>query len=283
MTATRAAPTRRRPIDVSDLHLLRYVPGDSPVHRLWAGTKLVAVVVLSLVLSLRPTWAAAGLAGLPVVGAILLARIPRGAAPRLPRWFVLLFLVGGVMALVAGGKPEVDVGPLTIGFAGLDAWARFTVLALVFLVAAALVGWTTPMGEVAPAVSSLARPLRWLRLPVDEWVAALALAVRCLPLLADELRLLFAARRLRAPVDEPAATAASRRRGGAVNAAISLPYDLLAAALVVAIRRAGELGAAIEARGGLGAVADSPARPGRVDAVALAIVAAIAAAVLVLG
>src|SRR5439155_101314 len=40
-----------RPIE---LNLLRYVPGTSVVHRLWAGTKVLAVATLSLTLSLQP-------------------------------------------------------------------------------------------------------------------------------------------------------------------------------------------------------------------------------------
>jgi len=27
----------------TELHFLRHVPGDSPVHRMWAGTKLLVV------------------------------------------------------------------------------------------------------------------------------------------------------------------------------------------------------------------------------------------------
>ncbi len=74
-------------------------------------------------------------------------------------------------------------------------------LAVVLVTSGALIGWTTPLGEVAPALSRLGRPLRWLRLPVDEWVIAIALAIRCLPLLIDEIRILGAARRLRAHDD----------------------------------------------------------------------------------
>jgi len=38
----------------SELHLLRYVPTDSPIHRLWAGTKLVALFAFGVALSLEP-------------------------------------------------------------------------------------------------------------------------------------------------------------------------------------------------------------------------------------
>ena len=49
MTATRRTS---RPVV-----LLRPVPGDSAVHRLWAGTKLIAVFGISVLLTFYPGWA----------------------------------------------------------------------------------------------------------------------------------------------------------------------------------------------------------------------------------
>ncbi|MDQ1367815.1 MAG: energy-coupling factor transport system permease/ATP-binding protein, partial [Acidimicrobiaceae bacterium] len=90
-TATPADQRRRRQVE---LNLLRPIPGDTPMHRLWAGTKLVALAILALVLGLKPTWPviAAG-AGLVIV-AWIVARIPRGSLPRFPRWFWVGIAVG---------------------------------------------------------------------------------------------------------------------------------------------------------------------------------------------
>ena len=150
---------------------------------------------------------------------------------------------------------------------GLEEWARFTALAVVLVVSGALVGWTTPLGEVAPALSRLGRPLRWLRLPVDEWVIAIALAIRCLPLLIDEIRVLGAARRLRAHDDEATRVTIPARRSAQ---ALIETNDLMATAIVASIRRARDLGDAIVNRGGLGAGGNLPgARFRFTDAVVL--------------
>ena len=53
------SPTTKRRRD-TELRMLRYLPGDSVVHRLWAGTKIVVAAAVSLALSLRPTWRALG-------------------------------------------------------------------------------------------------------------------------------------------------------------------------------------------------------------------------------
>ncbi len=109
----------------------------------------------------------------------------------------ILLLLGGVTATFAGGSPEVTVGSVTVGLGGLFSFLRITVLSIVLLGLGALVSWTTNVAEIAPAVAKLGRPLRPFRIPVDDWAVALALALRAFPMLIDEFRILFAARRLR--------------------------------------------------------------------------------------
>jgi energy-coupling factor transport system permease protein len=111
----------------------------------------------------------------------------------------------------------------------------------------------------------LGRPLRLLKIPVDEWAVTLALSLRAFPMLIDEYRVLFAARQLRPRVR--AATRRARRRRWAAEI-----VDLLAAAVTVALRRGDEMGDAITARGGAGQISAYPSRPTRIDAVALVVV-----------
>jgi energy-coupling factor transport system ATP-binding protein len=244
-----------------ELHLFRAVPGDTPMHRLWAGTKLVALLALAVALSINPSWPAIAIAAALLGTGLVVAHIPRGAAPRLPRWFWIGVGIGALLALQAGGPPFLHIGGLRVGVGALGDWARATSLAAALLLSAALVSWTTRLSAVAPALRKLLAPLRLVRLPVAEWTAAVALAIRCLPLLVDETRTLIAARRLRQPYRPH-----GRKR--LVHEAL----DLLTAELVVALRRAGELATAIDARGGLGTIADDASRPGWRDAIALALV-----------
>ncbi|WP_045386417.1 CbiQ family ECF transporter T component, partial [Mycobacterium kyorinense] len=72
---------------------------------------------------------------------------------------------------------------------------------------------TTNVAEIAPAVATLGRPLRFLRIPIDEWAVALALALRAFPMLIDEFRVLYSARRLR-PRQIPTSRRGRRRRAG---------------------------------------------------------------------
>jgi energy-coupling factor transport system permease protein len=240
------------------------------VHELWAGTKLLAVAGVGVLLTFYPGWIPIALVGLLAVGTALLARVPRGALPSIPLWFWFLIFLGGLTATFAAGSPEVTVGTVTVGLGGLFNFLRITALSIVLLGLGMLVSWTTNVAEIAPAVAKLGRPLRVLRIPVDDWAVALALALRAFPMLVDEFRILFAARRLR-PRDEATRGRARTRRWAAEI------IDLLAAAITVALRRADEMGDAITARGGAGQISALPSRPKWRDAVALAVVAAMCA------
>ncbi|WP_313674610.1 CbiQ family ECF transporter T component [Mycolicibacterium sp.] len=250
---------QRRPVV-----LLRPVPGTSVIHRLWAGTKLIVVFVVSLLLSFYPGWIAIGLMALLVIVALRLAHISRGVVPSLPRWLWILLLFGALTAAMGGGDPVLQLWSQEIAVGGLLKFLRFTALSIVLLVLGAMVSWTTNVADVAPAITTLGRPLKWLRIPVDDWAVALALALRAFPMLLDEFRLLYAARRLRPRPLAPDGTARRRRLADLV--------DMLAAGVTVALRRADEMGDAITARGGTGQISAAPSRPRRLDWIALGIV-----------
>lgn len=238
VTRAGTQPTRRRR-QLADLHVLRYVPGASPMHRAWAGSKILAITFVSIGLVFWPTWAAAAIAAVLTVAAIASARLPRGVVPRVPRWIWIVLLIGAFFALIAGTKPYVHFLGLRMGLGRLDQWAEFWVIGIEILALAALLAWTTPLADLAPALGRLLSPLRRLRVPIDDMVATIALSIRCLPLLVEEVRVLAAARRTRRP----------ERPRGAKEISDSIE-ELLFTAMSSALRRAREMAEAIEARGG---------------------------------
>ncbi|MDL9947413.1 energy-coupling factor transporter transmembrane protein EcfT [Gordonia sp. ABSL11-1] len=238
---------------------LRQVPGNSFVHRLWAGTKLLIVLALGVMTWVLPSWPALGLVAAIVVLTAIVAGIPLGAIPRPPWWFWGLIIAGGVLNVVFGP-------------AALIVYLRAVTLGLVLVASSILVIWTTPMAEIAPAIATLMRPLRIFRMPVDEWAVAIALCLRGLPLLIEEMRLLRAAHRLR-----PSAPA----RSGHPAAEMGV-VDMITAAMSSALRRSAEMAEAITARGGTGRLTAYPSRPGRMDAVALLVIGIACAAAITL-
>ncbi|MFT4126823.1 MAG: energy-coupling factor transporter transmembrane protein EcfT [Gordonia sp. (in: high G+C Gram-positive bacteria)] len=228
---------------------LRQVPGDSVIHRLWAGTKLLILLILGVMTWVLPSWPALGMVAAIVVITVLMAGIPLGAIPRPPWWFWGLLGIG--LAANAAFGPEAMI-----------VFARAIMVGLVLVASSILVIWTTPLAEIAPAIAVLLRPLRLLRLPVDEWAVSVALCLRGLPLLIEELRLLRAAHRLR-----PTAPADSGHPAAEMGI-----IDVVVAAMSSALRRAEEMAEAITARGGTGRLTAYPSRPGWTDAVVLTVV-----------
>ena len=247
--------------------LLRPVPGTSVIHELWAGTKLLVVALIGVLLTFYPGWVPIGAVALLIAVAAMLARIPRVL------W--VLLALGALTAALGGGSPVLSLGSVDVGLGGLLYFLRVTALSIVLLGLGAMVSWTTNVAEVAPAVATLGRPLRALRIPVADWAVALALALRAFPMLLDEFRVLYAARRLR-PRDVD-----GDRRNRLRRWATEL-IDLLAAAITVALRRADEMGDAITARGGAGQFSAAPSRPKTRDWVAFAVVVAVCGTALAL-
>ena len=136
------------------------------------------------------------------------------------------FALGFVTAALAGGSPVMSIGGVNIALGGALHFLRITALSVVLLGLGAMVSWTTNVAEIAPALATLGRPFKLLRIPVDEWAVAVALALRAFPMLIDEFQVLYAARRLRPNHIPRSRKARSRQQARDL-------IDLLAAAIVV--------------------------------------------------
>jgi energy-coupling factor transporter transmembrane protein EcfT len=244
---------------VSDVNLLRYVPVESPLHRMWAGTKLLAASALIMMIAERPTWIGIALMAALLLGAMAAARIPAGALPRLPRWFWIGIAISGGLTALGGDKPYVTLFGTRLGLGGAEAFTLFTLIFFEVVLTAALLGWTTQMADVGPALRVVLAPLRIVRFPVDEMVLTIGLSLRCLPLLFEEWRVVAAARRMRAQ------SQTGKRHY------VQEGHDLLVTALVSAVRRAREMAEAMDARGGPAPVPRPKVHLHRVD-VALTVV-----------
>lgn len=238
------------------LILLRPVPRPSPLHRVWAGTKVLAAAALSMVVSFRPSWTGIAVIVAVLAVGIVVARIPRGVVPSVPWW---VFAVVGVGAAInaAGG--------------GLDPYVRSILLGVSLVTLASLVGWTTRLSDLVDALPVLFAPLRPARLPVDEWVTTCALALRVLPAIRGELRMLFAARRLRGRVGVGSPRSSWHEIVDAVGAIVS-----------VSLRQIRDLGDALSVRG-VRPVSYPRPRLGVGDAAVVTVTAAACVVVVVFG
>ena len=268
------APTRRparKPVV-----LLRPVPGRTVIHDLWAGTKLIVVAGIGVLLTFYPGWVPIAAVAALVLATARMARIPRGALPSIPRWLWFLLLLGGVTAalgrrqsrhrrLRARSRPR-RTAQLPAHHRAVDRAAR---------------------ARRHGVVDHQRRRDRARRREIGQAAAPAAGAGRRLGgrTGARAARVSDADRRVPHSRTRRAACGPSRcitrRRDRRRRWALEI-IDLLAAAVTVALRRADEMGDAITARGGSGQISAAPSGPKRRDWVALSIVALVCGAALAL-
>ena len=173
-----------------------------------------------------------------------------------------------------------------IGLGGLALQTRFTLVTFGLLFLSLLLGWTTSPADLPGAARFLLRPFRVLRIPVDEIVAGLALAIRVMPLLMDELTMTLtlwrsrreASKASRVPAATPATSAGDSdgQRPDSFEQVVNDAVNVAAVATTSAVRRATEAGVAMRAKGSTNARV-SPTTWSYIDVLAAVILIGVAA------
>lgn len=195
-----------------------YIPGDSIIHRCDARVKLVLLLVYSITLFFIQTWTGLLFYSALCLAACLVAHIPMGRLFKLliPLSVILAFTLlfnsfafdvskvgeayglGNVSAgILASFEPVVFFG--TFGFVPAG-FARgcFFVMRIMFLVFASLVvSFTTTSNDLIDALNDFLRPLRVLRVPTDDIATIISIAIRFIPITAEEAMKVYAAQKSR--------------------------------------------------------------------------------------
>jgi energy-coupling factor transporter transmembrane protein EcfT len=225
----------------------RPVPVDSPVHRLAPEAKVLSGIFVSIGLVFNPQWSHVLVALALVIGVFKLARLPRSVLPKIPV-IVRFALIGGAMGAFASGEDPFVAG---IGIGGLLDYARLITVGIVMILWAGILSWTTGLTAVGFAIRRLLQPLGKLGLPVDEIGSVVALAVRSLPLVTDEIEVVNESVSNRPPPadlsDKP------------MREAFSYIGDIATAVVIGSHRRARDLATAMVSRGAT--TAPRPNRP----------------------
>lgn len=242
-----------------------YVRGDSLAHRLDARVKIVLLVLATVA-----TFAASVPSGLAIVLAGLACALAASRTSPLtvlrglrPAALVLGFSVLA-NAVVLVGQPGISMDGLG---RSVTAVAR-----IILLVGFALtLSSTTMPTDVAAALASLMSPLARLGVPVGGIATATSVALRFIPITADEVERIRCAQRARGAVLE-----------GSLAATLRGWRQVLVPLVVALLRRADDLAEAMSDRCYTGEQTSmaEPLRPRDWAALALATVWALAAALL---
>jgi energy-coupling factor transport system permease protein len=233
-----------------DITIGQYLPVDSLIHRLDPRAKLVAF--LALLVAVTFTGSYLGNAVLLVVALLLIAvaRIPlsyalSGLRPALPFILILALLQLFTLPVGAGSPVLFSLGLLTLTVESVRLVALGILRFVELILLVSVLTLTTTTTELAHGQESLLAPLARLRLPVHEFSLTTTIALRFVPIIAQETE-----RLMKAQVSRGADFGGSRRLRFIEQTRKLIP--LFVPLFIAALERAEELIVAMEARGYLG-------------------------------
>lgn len=224
---------------LKDITIGQYVKGDSILHRLDPRTKIFGMLAIMVALFFVNNWIGLVYAAAVVFAVLFASQVPlkfyiRGVKPL--RW-ILLF-TAAIQIFLTPGEIIWQWGILHITAEGVRL-AIFMCVRLVLLVmtTSVLTLTTTPI-VLTDAVENLLSPFKRIGVPAHELAMMMTIALRFIPLLADETEKIMAAQKARgAAFDE----------GGLMDRARAL-LPILVPLFLSAINRASDLAMAMEAR-----------------------------------
>jgi energy-coupling factor transport system permease protein len=194
---------------LEDFELLRYVtvgqylPGDSVIHRLDPRTKLSVFLFLTLAVTFSLSYTANIILVLVTLGLVLLAEIPlryilsglRPALPLIVALALLQLLFYGDAYTPYGGETQTLLHwgwiHITNGSVQLVIVSMLRFIVLLFLTS--LLTNTTTLTGLTHGVEAMLRPFARLGVPAHELSLVATVALRFVPLLAEQLEIILKA------------------------------------------------------------------------------------------
>ncbi len=223
-----------------NLTLGRYVPADSPLHRLDPRTKLICGLALMVSVFFIRTPVQLAFGWVVALTLVHLSHIParKVLASLKPIVVVLMALSVFNLLLVTTGEPLLSVGPLRITRDGLWAACNYPLRLVVAVIAASLLLLTTTPTQLTDAFDALLAPLSRIGLPGHEIAMVFSLMLRFIPTIADEAS---------AILDAQTARGGGMAEGSLVKR-VRAVVPVIVALLASSLRHANGLSRALDAR-----------------------------------
>lgn len=219
----------------------QYKPGDSFGHRLDPRGKILLAVFLMIVSILTTSALFYLLIIMAITLLLLFSDISLSAIARNARPFILLVAITAGYHLIFSARDSATVFDLygvRLTEGGIYMAVSFSLRVLVYIGVAFFVSLTTMPADLAEAIVGWFKPLKRFAVPVTDIGLIIFIAMRFIPVLAEEFDTIRKAQLVRG-VDVT---------GGLIRKARKMIY-LLIPVFQSAIRRADDLAVAIESRG----------------------------------
>lgn len=222
-----------------DITIGQYYPSDSSLHRFDPRTKILGTMIFVLSLFLGKSMIAYCFATIFLVSAIKISKVPfsfivKGLKPI----FILLIFSVAINVLFTPGEPIFSWWIFTITKQGISL-AFFLAIRLIYLIlGSSLMTFTTTPTALTDGLERLFGFLKIIKVPVHEIAMMMAIALRFIPILTEELEKIMKAQ---------AARGADFNRGTLKEKMQGL-IPIMVPLFVSAIRRSNDLAMAMEAR-----------------------------------
>ena len=181
-----------------DITIGRYIEADSPLHRADARSKIIAAIIYSAaVFALNSPFSMIVLTVI-TAAAVVISRtgsltVLKGLKPL--RWFILFTVV--ITIFTTPGNILWQWRILHITDAGLISAARLAVKLILLVAGTSLLTLTTPPIALTDGLARLMKPLKLIKIPVDDIAMMISITLRFIPMLADEAEKIIKAQKAR--------------------------------------------------------------------------------------
>lgn len=218
-----------------------FLPGQSLIHRIDARAKIISLFVLLAAIIATATPGGYVFLICFTAAVILLAKLPLGAVwgplRQLGVFFIIIFMMNALFFDAADPLWSWWIFHLSTG--GVAQGANVVLRVALFIVLSNVLTCTTAPMDVTSALESLMRPMKILRVPVEEVAMIISVAIQFIPTLMEETDLIVKAQIARGARFE------SKRLWEKAASVVPLVVPIF----LSAFRRADELALAMEARG----------------------------------
>jgi energy-coupling factor transport system permease protein len=232
---------KARNILSSQLIIGQYRPADSFGHNLDPRAKIISAVYLMIISIFTSSWIYYLLTTIGILLLLCFSKITPGAIWRNIRPFILLVLITALYHLIFSArdtKTIADIWGFRLTAGGINMAVSFSLRVLVFVGIAFFISLTTMPADMADVIVRWLRPFQKLGVPVNDIGLIIFIAMRFIPVLAEELHTLKMAQTVRGV----------NFSGSLKQRARSLSF-LLIPIFQSSVRRADDLAIAIESRG----------------------------------
>ena len=228
---------------LNDVTFGQYYPAKSFVHNMDPRAKIVLLIAYLVAVFLADNFFALAAVIVFLILAVIFSRVPFGSVLRSVKMILFIIVFTAILNLFFyASDDELHIlwqwKIITISLEAIINMIFLAMRLFLLVMGTSILTLTTTPVALTDGLESLLTPLKWIRFPVHELALIMSIALRFIPTLIDETNRIISAQKARG---------ADFETGGLIRRAKAM-IPVLVPLLVSSLRRAEELGDAMDAR-----------------------------------